>query len=175
MNPYVGEIRMWGGFRHAPAGWAFCDGSPVSRTDNDMLFMLIGTTYGSGDGVNTFNLPDLRGRVPIHMGTQGGETFPIGSKGGSETVTLTTDQIPSHTHVLTATDSKQITRPSTFAFPASVTPTKDFLYGPPGGSPATFVASTIGNTGGGQAHNNIQPYVAINFIICLFGNLATHI
>jgi microcystin-dependent protein len=97
-NPYIGEIRMFGG-NFAPAGWAFCNGQLVAISQNDALFTLIGTTYG-GDGQNTFGLPDLQGRIPLHMGTnpQTGTNFVIGEKAGGESVTLTTQQIPVHNH-----------------------------------------------------------------------------
>src|SRR5882762_11060093 len=96
-QPYVGEIRMFGG-TFAPAGWAFCAGALMAISENDTLFNLIGTTYG-GDGQSTFALPDLRSRVPVHMGTlSGGGTYTIGQSGGEETVTLTVNQTPAHTH-----------------------------------------------------------------------------
>src|SRR5215210_4674978 len=97
-NPFIGEIRMFGG-SFAPAGWAFCNGSPMPISENDALFVLIGTTYG-GDGQETFNLPDLQSRVPIHMGTstQSGTTYQLGELSGVEQVTLNTNQIPVHTH-----------------------------------------------------------------------------
>src|SRR6476620_11735329 len=97
-NPYIGEIRMFGG-NFAPVGWAFCDGSLISISENDALFNLIGTTYG-GDGQSTFGLPDLRGRLPVHQGQGTGitQSYVIGELAGVETVTLTTQQIPSHNH-----------------------------------------------------------------------------
>src|SRR5215213_8736106 len=94
--PYTGEIRMFAG-SFAPAGWAFCDGQLMPISENDALFILIGTTYG-GDGEETFALPNLQSRVPIHMGTSLGTTFQLGEAAGVESVTLTTNQIPSHTH-----------------------------------------------------------------------------
>src|ERR1041385_4367772 len=102
-QPYVGEIRIFAG-TCAPAGWMFCDGATLAISENETLFQLIGTTYG-GDGQETFNLPDLRGRVPIHQGTDpnSGSNYIIGETGGVESVTLTTQQIPAHTHSLTAT------------------------------------------------------------------------
>src|SRR5690242_21043268 len=104
-QPYVGEIRMFAG-NFAPAGWAFCEGQLLPISENQTLFQLIGTTYG-GDGQSTFALPDLRGRVPIHQGTDSanGTSFAIGETGGVETVTLTTAQIPVHTHALAATNA----------------------------------------------------------------------
>src|ERR687885_3038412 len=98
-QPYVGEIRMFGG-NFAPAGWAFCDGSVLPISENETLFQLLGTTYG-GDGESTFALPDLRGRVPIHQGNG----FILAETGGVEEVTLTVSQIPAHNHALVATTS----------------------------------------------------------------------
>src|ERR1041385_2013183 len=103
-QPYVGEIRIFAG-NFAPAGWMFCDGTTLPISENETLFQLIGTTYG-GDGQSTFNLPDLRGRVPIHQGTGPfGTTYQMGEMGGVETVTLTTQQIPQHNHALVATQN----------------------------------------------------------------------
>src|SRR5437773_12295055 len=99
-QPYVGEIRMFGG-NFAPAGWMFCDGQLLPISENETLFQLIGTTYG-GDGQSTFALPDLRGRVPIHQGTNQGTSYTLAETGGVETVTLTTNQIPVHSHALQA-------------------------------------------------------------------------
>src|SRR5215213_10258215 len=98
-EPFVGEIRMFAG-NFPPAGWAFCDGTPLPISENEILFQLIGTTFG-GDGESTFNLPDLRGRLPMHQGTgPDGATYILGESGGVEEVTLTTQQIPIHTHAL---------------------------------------------------------------------------
>src|SRR5262249_46700752 len=99
-SPYVGEIRMFAG-NFAPNGWMFCEGQILPISENETLFNLIGTTYG-GDGQSTFALPNLASRVPVHMGTGGGQTVIIGESGGVETVTLTTSQIPAHSHVPTA-------------------------------------------------------------------------
>src|ERR1700737_2649686 len=101
-NPYVGEIRMFGG-NFAPAGWAFCNGALIPISENDTLFNLIGTTYG-GDGQSTFALPDLQGRLPIHAGQGPGisQNYIQGEKAGVETVTLTINQLPTHTHALMA-------------------------------------------------------------------------
>jgi len=95
-DPYVGEIRMFGG-NFAPAGWSFCDGSSLSISENEVLYQLIGTTYG-GDGQSTFNVPDLRGRVPVHQGTGAGGNYQTGQTGGAEQVTLTSQQLPVHNH-----------------------------------------------------------------------------
>src|SRR5258707_12884352 len=99
-QPYVGEIRMFGG-NFAPAGWAFCNGQLIPISENDTLFTLIGTTYG-GDGQETFGLPDLQGRIPLHAGLGPGlsQTYQLGEQGGTESVTLSVNQLPSHTHTL---------------------------------------------------------------------------
>src|SRR6266699_1246250 len=95
-DPFIGEIRMFGG-NFAPNGWAFCSGQTLPISEYDTLFTLIGTTYG-GDGQSTFALPDLRGRLPVHQGTSTGGTFTLGEAAGVETITLTLQQIPAHTH-----------------------------------------------------------------------------
>lgn len=168
-NPYVGEIRLFGG-NFAPAGWAFCDGSLLSIAENDVLFALIGTTYG-GDGQTTFALPDLRGRVPVHQGQGPGlQNYVVGQSYGVETVTLTEAQMPSHTHQMQA---------STHVASASKGPTDvlgaspdTMIYGStPGGG--ALAKNTIGTQRGGQPHDNMGPGLAINFIISLFGIFPT--
>jgi microcystin-dependent protein len=168
-QPYVGEIRMFGG-NFAPAGWMFCDGQTLPISENDTLFNLIGTTYG-GDGQETFNLPNLQSRVPLHAGTgPGGITYQLGEAAGVESVTLTVNQIPNHTHPLAVTNNGQVLAPTTSTIIA--TPTG----GPQGAK--TFVAAaadtqlsntSILPTGGSQPHDNMQQYLVINFIISLFG------
>ena len=165
-QPYIGEIRIFAG-NFAPLNWAFCDGSQLAISQNDALFNLIGTTYG-GDGVNTFALPNLLGRTPIHQGTDthGNPNF-IGQLGGAETVTLTLNQIPSHSHVpqaaLGATGN-----------PAN-SPAGNVWSGWTGGqftpqAPAVNLnAAAVGLDGGSQPHDNLAPFLAINFIISLFG------
>jgi microcystin-dependent protein len=163
-QPYVGEIRMFAG-NFAPAGWSFCNGSLLPISENEVLFALIGTTYG-GDGEETFALPDLQSRVPIHMGTgPGGISYPIAQMGGVETVTLTLQQIPVHTHALQAADAGADLISPTGATPAEAV--KRFYRAP--GSPVPFHASAIGPTGGSQPHENLQPFLCINYIISLFG------
>ena len=159
-QPYVGEIRMFGG-TFAPAGWALCEGQLFSISENDTLFNLIGTTYG-GDGQQTFALPDLRGRIPVH---QGGFN-PLGARGGTETTTLTVQQIPQHSHTLLASAS-----PGFLASPASSTfaahrDHKAFTQGAPSSAlaPTAMLAA-----GGSQPHENMPPYLCVNFIISLFG------
>jgi microcystin-dependent protein len=151
-QPYVGEIRMFAG-NFAPNGWMFCEGQTLPISENDVLFQLIGTTYG-GDGEETFNLPNLASRVPIHMGTgPDGTTYQIGEMAGTEQETLTIQQIPNHTHPFTvSTDAATGNNlylqdaPTNNMNPASVTP-----------------------AGGSQPHENTQPFLCINFIISLFG------
>ncbi len=159
-SPFVGEIRMFGG-NFAPAGWAFCDGSLLPISGNDVLFNLIGTTYG-GDGTNTFALPNLQSRVPVHVGPG----FALGQIGGTETVTLTTNQIPAHSHVpqaFSTAGNQNSPANGVWAFSSSGS-----LYGDtaPG---SAFAAAAIGSSGGSQPHDNMIPFLAVNFILSLFG------
>jgi microcystin-dependent protein len=162
-EPYIGEIRMFAGI-FAPAGWAFCDGSLMPISENDALFTLLGTTFG-GDGQETFGLPDLQGRVPMH----GGNGHTLGELGGSETVTLTNQQMPAHQHVAVgstdpaASSSPQdrvlASLPATGARAAYGT---DLPYG-------ALDPTSLSPAGGSQPHDNLQPYTVISFIISLFG------
>jgi microcystin-dependent protein len=158
-QPYVGEIRMFGG-NFAPAGWAFCSGQLLPISENETLFNLIGTTYG-GDGQSTFQLPDLRGRVPVHMG--GGTV--LAEIGGVETVTLTSNQIPVHPHTLltagVAGDAQHVSNNILADGTGGLSPYH------PSPEPATMVALTA--TGNSQPHDNMQPYLVLDFIISLFG------
>lgn len=165
-DPFIGEIRIFAG-SFAPAGWAFCNGAPMPISENDALFVLLGTTYG-GDGEETFNLPDLQSRVPMHNG-QGpgiGSSYQLGESGGTESVTLTTNQIPVHNHALIVSgDQGQGTSP-TDQMPAA-NPTIS-LYRP--GAPASPMnAGSLSPVGGSQPHENTQPYIAMSYIISLFG------
>jgi microcystin-dependent protein len=161
--PYVGEIRMVG-FSFAPQGWALCDGSSLSISENDVLFNLLGTTYG-GDGVNTFNLPDLRGRIPFHQGTASGNVLVLGERAGSETVTLVPSQLPSHSHALAANSSSG-SQPS----PASGFWAKSSLGEFSTEAPThSMAASSMLAVGGTQPHDNMPPFVVVNFIISLYG------
>lgn len=163
-NPYIGEIRMFGG-NFAPAGWAFCDGQLLAISENDVLFTLIGTTYG-GDGQSTFALPDLRGRLPVHQGTDAGTTYQLGEQGGVEAVTVTVNQLPAHTHAL----SMSTTVPDQFVPTSNVTAeaTKRF-YTANATNLQPMAANAIGSDGGSQPHDNLQPYLCVSFIISLFG------
>ena len=168
-NPYVGEIRMFAG-NFAPVDWAFCDGSLLAIADNDVLFSLLGTTYG-GDGQTTFALPDLRGRFPVNQGQGPGlASVQIGQRSGTETVTLLTQQLPSHTHapVANGTDGES-PQPGGKTWGAY---TDGMQYTPVvSGSEANtpMHGSAISSAGGGQAHENMPPFLGMNFIICLFG------
>lgn len=159
-QPYVGEIRMFAG-NFAPVGWAFCNGALLPISENETLFNLIGTTYG-GDGQNTFALPDLRSRVPIHVGPG----FALGQAAGAESVTLTVSQIPAHSHVAQGqTAAGTQTSPSGNVWANSSL--GEFDLGDPPDS--TMDPAAIGSAGGSQPHDNMIPFLVINFIISLFG------
>lgn len=166
-EPFVGEIRMFAG-NFAPRGWAFCDGQLLAVSQNDALFSLLGTIYG-GDGRTTFGLPDLRGRVPIHAGNGPGlSSRALGSKGGAENETLTTNQLPSHTHDLRVTSEVA----DSTASPANQRPATGVglnLYTTDFGTSVNLASSTIANTGGSQSHTNLMPTLCVNFIIALVG------
>jgi microcystin-dependent protein len=163
-TPYVGEIRMFGG-NFAPAGWMFCEGQLLPISENDTLFNLIGTTYG-GDGEETFGLPDLRGRVPVHMGTgSSGTTYQIGEMAGVEEVTLTLQQIPSHTHAVQASPAAGGPGPAGAVLGAS--PAIDRYQ--EATASAALASTSVTADGGSQPHSNLQPYLCVNFIISLFG------
>ncbi len=164
--PYIGEIRLFAG-NFAPVGWSTCDGQQLQIGQFDTLFTLIGTTYG-GDGQTTFNLPNLAGRVPVHMGRgSSGTTYALGEVGGASGVTLTTSQLPPHTHTVIADDNAQDT--------TQTTPTNT-VYG--NTAPTNIYSAGTGPlhpmmalqaSGGNEPHNNMQPYQAISFIIALYG------
>ena len=159
-QPYVGELRMFGG-NFAPAGWQFCDGTLLPISEFETLFNLIGTTYG-GDGQSTFAVPDLRGRVPIHQGNG----FTLAETGGAEEITLTVQQIPAHTHPLLASgDIANAPNPGQNVIARSGQ-VNAFLNGGPS---AAMSPQFVGSVGGSQPHTNFQPYLCIAFIISLFG------
>jgi len=159
-QPYVGEIRMFAG-NFAPVGWMFCEGQTLPISENEVLFQLIGTAYG-GDGEETFNLPDLRGRLPLHQGNG----IPLAQQAGTEEVTLTVTQIPIHTHaMLASTSAGTQNAPNnnvTAASPSVTLYTGDV-------TDANMSPSAVAPAGGSQPHTNLQPYLCINFIISLFG------
>jgi len=160
-GPFVGEIRMFAG-NFAPAGWAFCNGALIAIDQNPTLFQLIGTTYG-GDGQNNFALPNLQSRVPVHVGPG----FAQGQTGGAETVTLTTSQIPAHSHVPQG-DSGVATQasPANNVWAANNTLTPYTNTTPP---TQTLAPTAISSSGGSQPHDNMIPFLVVNFIISLFG------
>jgi len=165
-QPYVGEIRMFAG-NFNPSGWMFCEGQLLPISENETLFQLIGTTYG-GDGQSTFALPDLRGRLPLHMGSNAGNTFILAQNGGSESVTLTTQQIPQHTHPLLCAASGGIPNSNPKAgFWAATDQTQYSTVA--GASPMGNPPIVSDIAGGSQPHDNMMPYLCINFIISLFG------
>ena len=160
-QPYVGEIRMFAG-NFAPAGWMFCEGQLLPISENETLFQLIGTTYG-GDGQWTFALPDLRGRIPLHQGNG----FILAKTGGAEEITLTTNQIPAHSHPLFASsraaDSGQ---PANRVFGASRPATDYYIEDT---TTVNCAPQSISSVGGSQPHTNLQPYLCVDYIISLFG------
>jgi microcystin-dependent protein len=159
-QPYVGEIRMFGG-NFAPAGWMFCEGQLLPISENETLFQLIGTTYG-GDGESTFALPDLRGRLPMHQGN----SFLLAETGGAEEITLSVQQIPAHTHPLVGSAINGAdTTPSNALLANSTVITP---YAPETANQA-MAPNSIGPVGGSQPHTNFQPYLCVDFIISLFG------
>ncbi|MDT4922674.1 MAG: hypothetical protein QOG01_387 [Pseudonocardiales bacterium] len=158
-QPYVGEIRMFGG-NFAPAGWSFCNGALLPISENETLFQLIGTTYG-GDGQSTFGLPNLQSRVPLHVGAN-----TLAATGGVESVTLITNQIPVHTHPFMATTSLAA-EPTPAGNTTAQSGTLQWYRGTP--PTAALVNTSLQQAGGSQPHDNMIPYLAISFIISLFG------
>lgn len=167
-EPFLAEIRIVG-FNFAPRGWAFCDGQILPINQNQSLYSLLGTTYG-GDGRTSFALPDMRGRTPIHVGSSNGTNHLQGSKSGEETHTLSQAEMPQHTHELKgSTDSATQGGPSG-NFISATTLAGGNLFSTTSDSLNVSMASAgISNVGGGQAHNNMQPYLALNFCIALRG------
>ena len=161
MDPFLGELRLVP-FDFAPRGWALCEGQLLPINQNQALFALLGTTYG-GNGRTTFALPDLRGRVPVGAGASStGTTFALGATGGQEAVKLTTGQLPAHGHTARANGGRATTKDPSGAVPAA------------GGAYAAtqsvgMGAAAIARTGGGKPHDNLQPYVSLNYIIALQG------
>jgi microcystin-dependent protein len=163
-DPFIGEIRMTG-FNFAPVGWALCDGQLLAISGNDALFALIGTTYG-GDGQNSFALPDLRGRAPIHVGQGSGLTNrTIGERAGSETVTLTATQIAAHNHAANANTAVGTSTDPAGKFWAQRSGANQYL----GTANSAMAPGALQNAGGSQPHENMPPSLVINFIICLVG------
>lgn len=171
MDPFVGEIRCFG-FTFAPIGWALCNGQLVAISQNTALFSLLGTYFG-GNGTSNFALPNLQGNVPMGMGSFGGLSTQLGDIQGSSTVTLTNNQIPIHNHAIIS----QVVAPGGAAEHAATPPSggsigpsnPDGLYKTSPTINATFSPSAMGITGGSQPHDNMQPYLTLNFCIALQG------
>lgn len=158
-TPFMGEVKVIS-WNFAPRGWAFCNGQFLPISQNQALFSILGTTYG-GDGRTTFALPDLRGRTPIHTG----EGFTIGTRAGEEAHTLISTEMPAHTHTAQASTSNAVqTVPIDNILSASNTPMYHSFT-----NATSLLPTTITNAGGSQAHNNLQPYLVLNFIIALIG------
>jgi microcystin-dependent protein len=167
-QPYVGEIRMFAG-SFAPAGWMFCDGQTLQIAENDVLFQLIGTTYG-GDGEETFDLPNLQSRVPIHQGNgPDGSTYKLAETGGAEAVTLSVQQMPVHTHQLLGSANATTTnQPQNNVAATLLVALQQFPYGQ--STPILPIdSSSVQPQGGSQPHDNMQPFLVISFIISLYG------
>lgn len=162
-QPFIAEIKIFAG-NFAPRGFAFCNGQLLPISQNTALFSLIGTTYG-GDGRTTTALPNLQGRLPMHQGRGPGLTpRTLGQRGGAETVTLNSNQIPSHTHSLRGSSVAGDTTSPASAFPAMAP-----IYEPTGSNLTNMADEAMLPAGGGQAHNNEQPFLALSFIIALQG------
>lgn len=167
-SPFLGEIRMFGG-NYAPRGYAACDGQSLDISQNEALFSLLGTTFG-GNGVTAFNLPDLRGRAPVHQGqSPGTPAYVMGQVGGSESVTLTQQDLAAHDHLVNAVSTTGNTTSPASALLAATT-TNNELYAAPGaGELQALDAQTIQPTGGGLPHDNMMPFLTVMFIIALEG------
>ena len=161
-DPFIGEIKMVG-FNFAPRNWAFCDGAQIAIAQNQTLYSLLGTIYG-GDGRTNFALPDLRGRVPVHPGAG----IAQGQAGGSESVTLDANTMPQHTHPVQASSDNADQRDPTDGILAATVEDNREIYGSATGL-VDMNAAAVTPTGGGQAHNNIQPIQVVNFVIALQG------
>ncbi len=166
-EPFVGEIRMFAG-NFAPRSWAFCDGQLLAVSQNDALFSLLGTIYG-GDGRTTFGLPDMRGRLAMHAGTGPGlSQRRLGSKLGTENETLNVNQLPSHSHNIEANNAQGSSSVPRGSFAKDATSSN--LYSTSlAGATTSLSPNMVENTGGSRNHNNLMPFLCINFIIALFG------
>ena len=158
-TPFLGEIKLIS-WNYPPKGWAFCNGQLMQINQNQALFSLFGTQYG-GNGQTTFALPDLRGRTPMHMGAG----FILGEHAGEEAHTITSSEMPAHTHnfMATAADGNNSAPPNNV-----LARTTNNIYGQPANL-TTLKPQTVTNVGGSQAHTNLQPYLVINFVVALIG------
>jgi microcystin-dependent protein len=168
-TPFVGEIRLFG-FPRVPTGWFACDGSLLPISEYQALYAVVGTTYG-GDGVTTFAVPDLRGRLPVHQGTGPGlPNMVVGQRAGSESVTLSTTQLPSHTHPMQATTADA----NAYVPGASVqlgALAGDVMYATSidGLSPLALSPAAVSPAGGSQPHDNLMPTLTVSYCISAFG------
>lgn len=164
-TPFIGEIKMFGG-DFAPSGWALCDGQPLAISQNSGLFSLLSNTFG-GDGMTTFGLPDMRGRIPIHVGTGPGLTPRIwGQTGGVENVTLTTAQIPGHGH---SSANSASNREANRSNPVGAVPARTTTEAAYASAGTDTINATTGASGSGNGHNNLPPIQCVTFIIALTG------
>ncbi|MET0506040.1 MAG: tail fiber protein [Luteibacter sp.] len=165
-DPYLGQIMM-AGFNFAPRGYALCNGQTMPIQQNQALFALLGVAYG-GNGTTNFMLPNLQGRTPVGQGPlPGGSTYPIGQAAGAESVALTPDQMPMHTHLVMGTSqAATVKTPSGNYFAGNPS---EFVYGAASGSVVPLASATIGGSGGSQPHPNMQPFRTISFAIALSG------
>jgi microcystin-dependent protein len=159
---FLGEVRL-AGFNYAPVGWATCNGALVTIADNSALYSLIGTTYG-GDGQNTFGLPNLQGRIPIHQGTHGSSTYIIGQAGGVETATVNANQFPAHNHALMASSAAAGSNA-----PGNATVGGADIYSNRAPTHSMNSAMISPTQGGNLPHDNMQPYLVLNWIIAMDG------
>ncbi|HEY6768251.1 MAG TPA: tail fiber protein [Candidatus Sulfotelmatobacter sp.] len=165
-NPYIAEIRLFGG-TFAPFGWAFCDGSLQSISQNGAMYNLMGTTYG-GDGQTTFGLPNLQGRLPVHQGQGPGlSNYIMGQTAGSETVALTAGQLPSHSHGALGSTGSAASNPANATWGNGSIANNTF--GPGTSANGSMNAGSIGLTGNGLPHDNLVPFQVVSFIISLEG------
>lgn len=162
-EPFLAEVRMFG-FNFAPRGWAFLDGQILPINQNQSLYSLLGTNFG-GDGTTSFALPDLRSRTPMHTS----DSDPFAQKGGTETVALTAAEIASHSHTAKASSALgNSADPTEHLLAVAAAPDLAYRTPEPGGTTALH-SGTVANAGGGQTHNNMQPYTTVNFCIALRG------
>lgn len=173
-EPFLGEIRMVG-FAFAPVGWELCAGQTLAISQYTALFALLGTSYG-GNGQTTFALPDLRGRVPINQGQSPGlSNYAIGQNGGAEVVTLVTQQLPAHNHTVSVSNQPGVQSDPTNNIlaivnePTTRPPTPYPTYSAASAATGNLAPTALGNTGNGQGHENVQPFLTVNFIIATQG------